>query len=63
MLDSVPMRYKERLGSQKSWVTLQKKKRKEIMQHTRSEKEKRKSLNIRDLYHDIAKTIIRGGRL
>lgn len=28
MLDSVPMRYKERLGSQKSWVTLQKKKKK-----------------------------------
>lgn len=62
MLDSVPMRYKERFGSQKSWVTLQKK---EIMQHTRNEKKekKRKSLNIRDLYHDIAKTIIRGGRL
>jgi hypothetical protein len=39
MLDSVPMRYKERLGSQKSWVTLQKKK----MQHTRNEKEKKES--------------------
>lgn len=41
MLDSVPMRYKERLGSQKSWVTLQKKKE-EIMQHTRNEKKKKK---------------------
>jgi hypothetical protein len=36
MSDSVPMRYKERFDSQKSWVTLQK--RKEIMQHTRNEK-------------------------
>jgi hypothetical protein len=35
MLDSIPMRYKERFGSQKSWVTLQKKKKK--MQHTRNE--------------------------
>lgn len=40
MLDSVPMRYKERFGSQKSWVTLQKKK--EIMQHTRNEKKEKK---------------------
>lgn len=39
MLDSVPMRYKERFGSQKSWVTLQKK---EIMQHTRNEKKEKK---------------------
>lgn len=55
MLGSIPVRYKERFGSQKSWVTVQKK-----IMHTRNEK---KSLNVRDLYHDIAKTIIREGRL
>jgi len=35
MLDSVPVRYKERFGSQEYWVTLQKKN--EIM-HTRTKK-------------------------
>lgn len=34
MLDSVPVRYKERFGSQEYWVTLQKN---EIM-HTRTKK-------------------------
>lgn len=55
MLGSIPVRYKERFDSQKSWVTA----KIEIM-HTWNE---RKSQNIRDLYHDIAKTIIREGRL
>lgn len=42
MLDSVPMRYKERFGSQKSWVTLQKKR--DNAAYTKRKKRKKKKV-------------------